>query len=188
MKTHLSIVAVTLVLLLAACDSKTSENSPNGAENNNSESNSSKSNSSKSNSTVGNPVLRNSKVNSIIVPDSEHSARNSLDWVGTYEGMLPCADCEGINTTVVLAADFSYQLTRVYVGKDAMALNSRGQFSWNEAGSTVLLEAEQPVQFFVGENQLFMLDPLGKRITGELAARYRLTKQQDTALPAADQG
>ena len=178
MKTHLSIVAVTLVLLLAACDSKTSENSPNGAE----------SNSSKSNSTVGNPVLRNSKVNSIIVPDSEHSARNSLDWVGTYEGTLPCADCEGINTTVVLAADFSYQLTRVYVGKDAMALNSSGQFSWNEAGSTVLLEAEQPVQFFVGENQLSMLDPLGKRITGELAARYRLTKQQDTALPAADQG
>ena len=32
----------------------------------------------------------------------EHNAQNSLDWAGTYEATLPCADCPGIKTTVVL--------------------------------------------------------------------------------------
>ena len=24
-----------------------------------------------------------------------HNAKNSLDYIGTYKGILPCADCEG---------------------------------------------------------------------------------------------
>ena len=108
--------------------------------------------------------------------DPAHNARNSMDWAGTYQGMLPCADCEAINTTVTLNADGSYQLERVYVGKSAQVFTEQGIFNWSDMGSTVLLEAEQPVQFFVAENQLFMLDKQGKRIEGELAARYRLQK------------
>ncbi|WP_197412069.1 copper resistance protein NlpE [Rheinheimera sp. EpRS3] len=108
--------------------------------------------------------------------DTTHNARTSLDWAGTYQGMLPCADCEAINTTVTLHADGSYQLERVYVGKSAQVFTEQGVFNWSDIGSTILLEAEQPVQFFVAENQLFMLDKQGKRIEGELAARYRLQK------------
>jgi uncharacterized lipoprotein NlpE involved in copper resistance len=108
--------------------------------------------------------------------DTTHNARTSLDWAGTYQGMLPCADCEAINTTVTLNADGSYKLERVYVGKSAQVFTEHGIFNWSDIGSTVLLEAEQPVQFFVAENQLFMLDKQGKRIEGDLAARYRLQK------------
>ncbi|PKM18338.1 MAG: copper resistance protein NlpE [Gammaproteobacteria bacterium HGW-Gammaproteobacteria-15] len=108
--------------------------------------------------------------------DATHNARTSLDWAGTYQGMLPCADCEGINTKVTLNTDGSYQLERVYVGKSAQVFTEQGVFNWSDIGSTVLLEAEQPVQFFVAENQLFMLDKQGKRIEGDLAARYRLQK------------
>lgn len=108
--------------------------------------------------------------------DTTHNARTSLDWTGTYQGMLPCADCEAINTTVTLNADGSYQLKRVYVGKSAQEYTEQGVFNWSDMGSTVLLEAEQPVQFFVEENQLFMLDKQGRRIEGDLAARYRLQK------------
>lgn len=108
--------------------------------------------------------------------DTAHNARISLDWAGTYQGMLPCADCEAINTKVTLNADSSYQLEQVYVGKSAQVFTEQGRFNWSDAGNTVLLEADDPVQFFVAENQLFMLDKQGKRIEGDLAARYRLEK------------
>ncbi len=110
--------------------------------------------------------------------DSEHNARISLDWAGSYVGVIPCADCDGIQTEVILNADGSYQLSQQYLGKSADAFVSQGPFSWSDSGSIVLLESAQPVQFFVGENQLFMLDQQGNRITGDLAARYRLQKTQ----------
>ncbi|MDE5451088.1 copper resistance protein NlpE N-terminal domain-containing protein, partial [Elizabethkingia meningoseptica] len=34
--------------------------------------------------------------------DDSHNAQNSLDWAGTYEGTVPCADCPGIKTTITL--------------------------------------------------------------------------------------
>lgn len=30
--------------------------------------------------------------------DPAHSSRNSLDWAGTYEGVLPCSGCRGVRT------------------------------------------------------------------------------------------
>ncbi|WP_166836313.1 copper resistance protein NlpE [Rheinheimera pleomorphica] len=112
------------------------------------------------------------------IADAAHNARNSLDWAGSYQGMLPCADCEAINTTLTLYHDGRYQLQQLYVGKSTAPFVQQGQFSWNPAGSTVLLDGGEAQQFFVGENQLFMLDQQGNRIEGELAARYRLAKQQ----------
>lgn len=163
MKTRLSIMAVTTLLLLAACDNTTPGKVP-------------------ANTPAADAVPANT-AGAAAMADSEHNARSSLDWAGTYQGMLPCADCEGISTTVVLTGDGSYQLSQVYIGKSDQQFNSSGKFNWNEAGNTVLLEAEQPVQFFVGENLLSMLDQQGKRIEGELAARYNLQKQPDK--PAA---
>ena len=93
--------------------------------------------------------------------------------------MLPCADCEAINTILQLYSDGRYQLRQTYVGKAAQEFVQQGQFSWNSAGDTVQLDDDkQPLQFFVGESQLFMLDQQGQRIEGDLAARYRLQKQQ----------
>ena len=33
------------------------------------------------------------------------TSQNALDWPGMYEGVLPCASCEGIQTTLTLLAD-----------------------------------------------------------------------------------
>ena len=41
------------------------------------------------------------------VPDPAHNSRNSLDWAGIYEGVLPCADCPGIQTRLTLSRDES---------------------------------------------------------------------------------
>jgi uncharacterized lipoprotein NlpE involved in copper resistance len=43
-------------------------------------------------------------------PAEMHNSRISLDWAGTYEGVLPCADCPGTKTRLTLNQDGSYLL------------------------------------------------------------------------------
>ena len=37
-----------------------------------------------------------------------------FDKAGVYYGVLPCADCSGIETTLELMGDQTYKLTQVY--------------------------------------------------------------------------
>jgi len=117
-------------------------------------------------------------IDSTIVQVDEHNAKNSLDYIGTYKGNLPCADCEAIETTITLTED-SYVKETVYKGKSKEVIKETGNYSWNEAGNTItLLNSEAPNQYFVGENVLFHLDADGKRIEGDLADKYRLSRIQ----------
>jgi len=111
--------------------------------------------------------------------DREHNARTSLDYDGTYKGVLPCADCEGIETTITIDREGNFVKTWVYLGKDNDTVHTvEGNFTWNDAGSTItLVGVEEPNQFFVGENVLFHLDMDGNRVQGELADLYQLHNQ-----------
>lgn len=111
-----------------------------------------------------------------VAVDAAHNSRNALDWPGSYTGTLPCADCEGIQTTITLRDDGTFDRERLYLGKSSAPLSDSGQFAWNEAGSVVTLAAADgtPQMYQVGENQLFHLDRGGNRITGDLAGRYVL--------------
>lgn len=111
--------------------------------------------------------------------DLEHNARNSLDWHGVYRGVLPCADCEGIDTVVVLMRDGTYRAQTKYLGKDERTFPEQGRFTWNEAGNTVSLAGSESVRYFVGENRLIRLALDGSRVTGGLAERYILAKLAD---------
>lgn len=112
-------------------------------------------------------------------PDQAHNARNSLDWAGTYRGVLPCADCEGIETVVILSTDGRYRTQSRYLGKDDEARTAQGDFSWNEAGNTITFEGRDAASHFVAENRLIRLAPDGSRITGEQAERYVLMRLSD---------
>ncbi|MCU8044138.1 MULTISPECIES: copper resistance protein NlpE [unclassified Shewanella] len=103
------------------------------------------------------------------------TSQNSLDWAGSYEGVLPCASCEGMQTLITLQADNSFVQETVYLGKDEKILKLMGKVIWDELGQKITLE--DGTQYLVGENQLIMLDTEGKRITGELAANYVLKKK-----------
>lgn len=113
------------------------------------------------------------------VTTTTDNSMNSLDWDGIYKGVTPCADCEGIETSLILSKDNSYVLTTKYLGKSAKANEIKGTFTWNSEGNTITLNAitNGPNQFFVGENQLTQLDMGGKKITGPLAEKYILRKQ-----------
>lgn len=122
------------------------------------------------------------------VGDSADSSRNALDWPGTYEGVLPCADCEGIRTRLTLGEDLRYSLSREYLDRNPIAFVDSGEFTWSEDGGRIVLDSgdEGPDSWLVGEDRLFQLDMEGQRISGALADNYTLLKisAQDTSVAA----
>lgn len=113
------------------------------------------------------------------VPVGDNSM-NSLDWAGVYKGTLPCADCEGIITEIVLNQNSTFIIGRKYLGKSDVGVGNSGTFTWNKAGNTITLnEAGDDAkhnQYLVGENQLIKLDADGKKIESALADMYVLKK------------
>ena len=111
--------------------------------------------------------------------DSSHTAQNSLDWQGIYKGVLPCADCEGIETEIMLHADSSYMISTKYLGKkDKAAIKGDGKFIWVD-GFHIQLQGikNAPSTYFVSENRITQMDMAGKKIEGASAEKYVLNKQ-----------
>ena len=115
-------------------------------------------------------------MDSTTVQIDHHNAKISLDYIGTYKGSLPCADCEAIETIISLTEN-SYVKETVYKGKSKEVFKETGTYTWNEAGNTITLSgSEAPDQYFVGEGVLFHLDADGKRIEGDLTSNYKLSR------------
>lgn len=109
------------------------------------------------------------------------NSATSLDWNGTYKGTVPCARCEGIETTLTLKIDLTYKLSTHYFGlNDALEEDDMGTFTWDKTGSIITLEkvSNGPRHYKVGENRIWQLDMNGHMITGDLADHYILTKIQ----------
>ena len=95
-------------------------------------------------------------------PDDPHSSRNSLDWAGTYEGVLPCADCSGTKTRLTLNSDGSYRLVTQAQGSQNAEKSVSGVFTWQPTGNAITLdEPGSRQQFSVGEGRLTLLRPEG---------------------------
>jgi copper homeostasis protein (lipoprotein) len=108
-----------------------------------------------------------------------HNAKNSIDYVGTYKGILPCADCQGLETELAINENSTFCIKTKYQGKGEKVYMQKGNFTWNKKGNTIILTdiKNAPNQYFVGENTLTQLDIYGKKITGSLADEYILSKQ-----------
>lgn len=108
-----------------------------------------------------------------------HNSQISVDWSGIYSGILPCADCEGIRSTLVLNEEAgNYLLINEYLANERVEDRSEGKFTWSEDGGTITLEGVENTsnKYKVGENRLFYLDLEGEVITGDLEDNYVLTK------------
>jgi heat shock protein HslJ len=111
--------------------------------------------------------------------EATHNSRNALDWTGTYKGVLPCADCPGIETVVTLNADGTYTSTSRYLGKSDQSFDQQGRFQWDSGGGTITLSGDHPARYRVGEDRLIRLALDGGAITGPLADHYVLAKVTD---------
>jgi len=131
-----------------------------------------------------NPEVPAEEVNSTVSEEEPKAtgdtSETALDWNGQYKGILPCADCAGIATTLTLKSDGSFQRVVFYQEKSTQAIVERGSFSWDDSGSRITTTAEDgsTQAYKVGENQLWHLDANGQMISGDLADNYILTKNR----------
>ncbi|MDN3677516.1 copper resistance protein NlpE N-terminal domain-containing protein [Flavobacterium paronense] len=110
---------------------------------------------------------------------NSHNAKNSLDYIGTYKGILPCADCQGLDTEIAINENGTFSIKTKYQGKGDKVFVQKGHFTWNKKGNIIVLTdiKNGPNQYFVAENKLIQLDISGKKISGNLAEDYVLSKQ-----------
>ena len=107
------------------------------------------------------------------LPDM-HTAETSLDYMGTYSGVLPAADCPGIEVRLTLGDDGRYTLDEQYIDRDTR-FHTAGRYTVRE--NLLTLDAADGATFYrIEENRLRMLTPERQPVTGELADRYVLTK------------
>lgn len=118
------------------------------------------------------------------LPAPKPTATNSMDYLGFYKGTLPCADCEGIETSIELSEDFTYAMMTRYKGKGTKVFEGKGVFQWDDTGKKIILTEKGKVtaQFLVSNNALTQLDASGNKITGQLASRYVLKRMSDAAV------
>lgn len=108
------------------------------------------------------------------------AASAAFDKAGVYTGVIPCADCSGIETTLELRADGTYSLTEIYKDKKDGRFESSGKFQWDAAASCITVgEGDDMISYIVEGDHLIMLDRDGQRVTGELADHYVLTKKAE---------
>ncbi|MFD1315944.1 META domain-containing protein [Namhaeicola litoreus] len=99
----------------------------------------------------------------------------ALKIQGIYEGLVPCADCKGIQTKIQLYPDMMYRTEMTYTGKSATPIIESGKYSINNQG--ILLLGDSPNgynQIIFQDGYLVILDKNGNHITGNLAERYYL--------------
>lgn len=106
------------------------------------------------------------------------SSRTSVDWVGVYEGIIPCADCEGIRTVVVLTEEGFYKISQEYLGKSSKKFENHGPFMWDTQGSQLLLRGVKggDIWLRIGENKVDILDK-EKNLILSLSEKYVLQKK-----------
>ncbi len=109
----------------------------------------------------------------------ENNAKDQFHYQGTYFGIIPCADCEGIETTIHINNDGTYVKKAKYLGKgDRNVKEVTGKFSWDDTGFIIILEGitDSPNKYYVSEGILTQLDMDGNIITGDLSHNYLLRK------------
>ncbi|ATN04258.1 hypothetical protein CRN76_01890 [Chryseobacterium indologenes] len=105
------------------------------------------------------------------------TSENALDWDGTYEAVIPCADCPGIKTSLTLNKDKTFSISEEYLDRNSKN-QDKGSFSWDATGSIITLKGKTAnYKYKVGENALYQLDMEGKEITGPNKDLYIFKKK-----------
>ncbi len=113
-------------------------------------------------------------------PAGDAKGFDTKAFAGTYAGMLPCADCPGIDSTIAFTPEGSYTLSETYQDADQSSFVSKGTWSLRGDGKAVLLDPEDKDEYdrsfaIVSPTELRALDQQGKPIAGTV--EYRLKRK-----------
>ena len=124
--------------------------------------------------------------NEVIMKDKNHIGVTSAEdletnivlsyatWEGTYQGVLPCADCPGIETELTLTANQEYTLKTFYQGNPGSEFTEQGTFEWVAESDNIRLNNEEGTQFKIGDQHVVYLNMEGQVNEGNLAEFYIL--------------
>ncbi|MBK8552392.1 MAG: copper resistance protein NlpE N-terminal domain-containing protein [Ignavibacteria bacterium] len=94
---------------------------------------------------------------------------------GSYNGIIPCADCEGINYELELKEDFTYRERMIYLGKQVRPFTLTGKWKLEGINKVILYkQSDEMSQFEFSKGDLIMLDGSGERIEGPMADKFIL--------------
>lgn len=88
----------------------------------------------------------------------------------------PAADCPGINMTLTIKKDKTFELISEYIDRQDATFKEYGTYSV-EGNIMTLINGEDKQYYKVGENTLTALNQDKQAITGELADHYILHKK-----------
>ena len=119
---------------------------------------------------------RSSREGSPFRPDVHH-AETVSECRGTYRGVLPAADCPGIETTLTLRSDGMYDLHMRYLERDGR-FDASGAYTVR--GDLLTLESSgDGTRYRIEPEALRQLDGNGQPIEGPLAEHYVLHKTSE---------
>ena len=101
-------------------------------------------------------------------------------YVGTFEGTLPCADCDGIKTVLTINEDTTYSLSSEYLGKKDGLFEQSGVYSLVMDGQVLELvtpSTGDKIYYRIVDNGVAVSDAEGTVNEGERAQDYVLTKK-----------
>lgn len=100
-------------------------------------------------------------------------------FAGEFGGTLPCADCAGIDTKIVLSGDGTYTVDETYQGKSADAVKGDGNWTAEDNGHRLRLDSNSKSDAdrlfeVVGDNEIRLMDKDGNAI--QSAQNYSLKR------------
>ncbi|HBX63021.1 MULTISPECIES: copper resistance protein NlpE N-terminal domain-containing protein [unclassified Empedobacter] len=124
----------------------------------------------------------NSKEYKVGIEIGNVSAEKSIQYEGTYKGILPCyeKDCKEVEMEIKLLPNKGYVYSTKRLGLDKMAIMTTGTFQFKEDGNTIVFPeiANVPNAFLVEEGKIIQLDKNQKKIESADSAKFVLTKEK----------
>ena len=111
-----------------------------------------------------------------------NAAFDTKAFAGTFTGTLPCADCPGIDTRLVLAADGTYAITESYQERSAPELKGDGTWTVEENDQRLRLDPNSKSEndrlfAILSQDEIRQLDTEGKPIDSTLPYNLRRSAQ-----------
>ena len=111
---------------------------------------------------------------------SDNPGFDMKGFAGTFSGTLPCADCPGIDTTLALNPDGTYEINQTYQDSDGAAIRMDGTWTVEADDRQIRLDpnskSEQDSLFAItSQQEITQLDSEGK--PAESGLDYSLDRQ-----------
>ncbi len=103
----------------------------------------------------------------------------SRHYCGTYQGVLPAASGPGIETTLILNSDGTYDMESIYMDEVAGVFEDEGTYSVSDGIITLNSPEMEQTYFRMEEGQVRRLDTHQKPVIGELEEHYILKQTKE---------